>query len=99
MTRFLTLLLFSVSFASCEQSHINSDKDKERIDNVCDKFMQTFATGKISESLELLKQNSVMPPATIDSLQVIITEQANKLLPAYGKILSSEFITEKKIKD
>ena len=89
-----------MSFVSFAQTKGTTDKDKKRIDNVCDNFMKAFEIGNISESLQLLKQNSVLAPSAIDSLQNTINYQLNTLLiPAYGKILSSEFIREHKIKN
>jgi len=99
MTKLLTTFFLSLAFISCEQNKQGTDKDKKRIDEVCDQFMQTFVDGKIREALQLLKQNTVIPPATIDSLQVTIVNQADKAFPSYGKILSYEFVTERKIKD
>lgn len=99
MTKLLTAFFLSLALVSCGQNKLSTDKDKERIDKVCDQFMQAFADGKIQEALQLLKQNSVMLPATIDTLQVTIAEQADKFFPAYGKILSFEFVTERKVKD
>jgi hypothetical protein len=99
MTKLLTTVFLSITLVACGKKEQNTDKDKERIDNVCDQFMQLFAGGKLPEALQLLKQNSVMYPATIDTLQVTITNQVNTLFPAYGKMLSSEFITERKIKN
>ena len=99
MTKLLTTFFLSLAFISCEQNKQGTDKDKKRIDEVCDQFMQTFVDGKIREALQLLKQNTVIPPATIDSLQVTIVNQADKAFLAYGKILSYEFVTERKIKD
>ncbi|WP_276976132.1 hypothetical protein [Flavobacterium filum] len=99
MTKLLTVIFLSLTLVSCRQNKQTTDKGKERIDNVCDKFMQTFADGKISEALQLLKQNSVMSPSSIDTLQVTINNQVNTMFSAYGKIISSEFITERKVKD
>ena len=75
------------------------DKDKERADNVCDTFMKMFADGKPVDALELLKQNTVMTPSSIDTLKVTIANQINDYFPAYGKILSADFVIERKIKD
>ncbi len=99
MTKLLIVFLLSLTLVSCGQTKQSTDKDKERIDNVCDKFMQSFADEKISDALQLLKQNSVMASSTIDTLQVTINNQITKLFPAYGKIILSEFVTERKIKD
>ena len=99
MTKLLTAIFLSLTLVACGQNKQTTDKDKERIDNVCDKFMQTFADGKISDALQLLKQNSVMASSTIDTLQVTINNQVNTMFPAYGKMLSSEFVVERKVKD
>jgi hypothetical protein len=99
MTKLFITICILLIFLSCGQNTQATDKDKERIDNVCNKFMQTFADGKTSEALQLLKHNSVLPPSTIDTLQETINNQKNTILSAYGKILSSEFISEHKIKD
>jgi hypothetical protein len=99
MTKLLATICILLTFISCIQNKQVSDKDKERIDSVCNKFMQTFADGKTSEALQLLKQNSVMSPASIDTLEVTINKQKSTMLSAYGKILSSEFIVERKVKD
>src|SRR5450432_2101367 len=97
MSKLLTIIFLSLTLVFCAQT--KKSKDKERIDNVCDKFMQSFANGKIDEAIQLLKQNTVMKPASIDSLQVTITTQMATIFPEFGKMLSSEFIKEKKIKD
>ncbi|HEU5167253.1 MAG TPA: hypothetical protein VFU29_17035, partial [Chitinophagaceae bacterium] len=64
-----------------------------------DTFMKLFAEGKTHDALQLLKQNTVMTPSSIDTLQVTIDNQMENYFPAYGKMLSYEFITERKIKD
>ena len=61
--------------------------------------MKMFANGKTIDALQLIKQNTVMTPSSIDTLQVTITNQMNDYFPAYGKILSSDFVMERKIKD
>lgn len=99
MTKFLTVIFVSLALVSCGQNINQNDKDKERIDKVCDTFMQTFVSGKLSEALQLLKQNTVMDTSSIDTLQVTIQQQMQDIFPQYGKMLSSEFVKEKKIKD
>jgi hypothetical protein len=99
MTKLLTAIFLSLTLLSCGQTMQVTDKDKQRIDNVCDKFMQTFASEKISEAFDLLKQNSIISSSSIDTLQATTKIQINDAFPAYGKILSSEFITERKAKN
>jgi hypothetical protein len=99
MTKLLTCILLSLTLTACGQTKQKADTDKQRIVNVCDKFMQTFASGKIEEALQLLKQNSVMEPSTIDTLQSTIQEQMENVSSSYGNIRSSEFVIERKVKD
>jgi hypothetical protein len=99
MTKFLTVVFLSLTLVACGQKKQLLDKDKERLDKVCDTFMQSFSKGRFKEALELLKQNSVLEPEKIDTLQVTIENHSRNVFPAYGKMLSTEFIAERKIKD
>jgi hypothetical protein len=99
MTKFLTLVAVCLIFISCGQKKQITDKDEERLDKVCDTFMQHFSKEQFKEALQLLKQNSVLEPEKIDTLQVTIENQAQNIFPAYGKIVSAEFITDRKVKD
>ena len=91
---------FLVILFSCGQTKIVKDNDKERLDLVCDKFMQAFRAGNIPEPMQLLKKNSVIDDSTeCDTLQVKIDDQMTKLIPAYGNIRSYEFVSEHKIKN
>jgi hypothetical protein len=94
---FLLTFIASLSFFSCKPT--KPDKDKERLDEVCNKFMDEFNAGKISEAIQLLKENSVISPAALDTLEIEIERKMNMLLPNYGKMISYEFISEHKIKD
>ena len=99
MTKLLIAIFLTLTLAACGQSTTKTDKDKERIDKVCDDFMQTFASGQVSNAMQLLKQNTVMDTSTIDTLQTTIQQQMQNIFPEYGKMLSSEFITDKNVKD
>lgn len=99
MTKILTVAFLLLTITSCGQKNQSVDKDKQRLDKVCDTFMKLFTEGKTHEALRLLKQNTVMIPSSIDTLQVTIDNQMDNYFPAYGKMLSYEFITERKIKD
>jgi hypothetical protein len=99
MTKFLTCFLLSLTLTACGQAKQKTDTDKQRIDKVCDKFMQTFASGKIPEALQLLKQNTVMDPTAIDTVQKTIEEQVDNIFSSYGQMRSPEFIIERKVKD
>lgn len=99
MTRTLTVAFLLLTLSSCSQKSQTVDKDKQRLDKVCDTFMKLFTEGKTHEALKLLKQNTVMTSSSIDTLQVTIDNQMDNYFPAYGTMLSYEFIIEKKIKD
>ena len=99
MTKFLTVAFLSLTLISCGQKTQPVDKDKQRLDKVCDTFMQTFSKAQFKEAIDLLKQNSVLEPEKLDSLLVTIENHSTNVFPIYGKMISSEFITEKMIKD
>ena len=99
MTKYLSIIFLSMTLVACGQKTQSNDKDKERIDKVCDTFMNLFAEGKTSDALQLLNQNTVMTPSSIDTLKVTIANQMNSYYPTYGKMLSADFIIERKIKD
>jgi hypothetical protein len=98
MTKLFTVAFLALILITCGQKE-TIDKDKERINKVCDSYMNMFATGKTDEAMELLKQNTVMTPSTVDTLKVTLANQMNDFFPAYGKMISAEFVLEQKIKD
>lgn len=93
-TAFSLLIIISYGI-----SQPKTDKNKERINTVCGDFMKLFVDGKMEEALELLKQNTVMTAGSIDTLKVTIADQMENIFPQFGKMLSSEFIKEKKVKN
>jgi len=99
MTKFPVIAFLSFTLFSCGQITQRVDKDKQRIDKVCDTFMKLFAEGKTHAAMQLLKGNTAMTPASIDTLLVTIDNQKKIYFPAYGKIISYDFITERTIKE
>lgn len=99
MTKLLCAAILAMIILSCGQNKIQVDKGKEKINNVCDSIMQTFAKENFSEAFDILKQNSVLAASVIDTLKVTTTNFANNSFPVYGKIRSYEFVSEHKIKD
>jgi hypothetical protein len=99
MTKYLSILFLAMTLIACGQKTQPIDKDKERIDKICDTFMNLFTANKTSEALQLLKQNTLMTPSSIDTLKVTVANQMNDYFPAYGKILSADFVLERKVKD
>lgn len=98
MVKLTSVFLFCF-FALMSFGQIKIDKDKERLNSVCDKFMIKFRDGNITEAMQLLKENSVMSRDAIDTLQVTVLEQVNTVFPSFGKIISYEFILERKVKN
>ena len=100
MTKILTTVFLSLTIVACGQNKQSIiDKDKERIDKVCDTFMESFSKGHFKEALELLKQNSIIEPEKLDTVLVTIENQSHNVFPAYGKMRSPEFIVERKVRD
>lgn len=96
MKQILTILFLVISLASCAQKKTTG---KELINKVCDDYMRLFAEGKTGEAGKLLQQNTVIDASAIQSLEEKIEQQKSNYFPSYGKIISSEFVIEKNIKD
>ena len=101
MNKFLTVFFLTITLAACVQKKKSPDKDidKERLEKVCGTFMESFSKGQFQEAVKLLKQNSVLEPEKLDTLLVTFENHSHNVFPAYGKMLSTEFITERKIND
>ncbi len=84
---------------SCEQKKQLIGKGEEQIDSVCDSVMQKFTEQHFPEAFDLLRKNSVLSPASIDTLLAATTRYTISAFPAYGKIRSYDFISEHRIKD
>jgi hypothetical protein len=99
MTRLICAMIFSLAIISCGQEKPQIDNGKAQINNACDSVMKTFAKGNFSNAFDILKQNTVMSPSTIDTLNVTTATYEQNIFPAYGKIRSYEFVSEHKIKN
>ncbi len=99
MTKLLTAFVLVFLLVSCGQKNQATDSDEQRLDKICDSFMQDFSKGQFKDAIQLLKQNSVLEPEKLDTLQVTIENESQNVFPAYGKMLSPEFITDHKVKD
>ncbi|HVY75418.1 MAG TPA: hypothetical protein VG890_11345 [Puia sp.] len=95
----LTISFLALMFASYGQNSKAVDNDEQQLDAVCDTIMQYFSKGQFKDAIQLVKQNSVIEPEKIDTLLVAIENQAQNYFPAYGKMLSAEFITSRKLKN
>jgi hypothetical protein len=94
---FLLTIIVTLTVSSCRQT--KPDKDKERLDEVCNQFMKEFSAGKTTDAVQLLRQNSVLSPVNLDTLDKEIKRQMKLLIPDYGKMISYDFISEHKVKD
>lgn len=99
MKALITVFYCLISIASAAQKSPSIDKDKDRINKVCDSFMQLFVENKISDAIQLIKSNSVIEKDKLDTLQVAIQQQLEYILTSYGKVIGYELVAEKKIKD
>ncbi|RYE30989.1 MAG: hypothetical protein EOP48_31685 [Sphingobacteriales bacterium] len=54
---------------------------------------------RVPEAMGLLKENSTINPAAIDTLESTVRVQMADIIPNYGRILSYEFVLERTIKD
>ncbi len=99
MYKFILIPLLACSLFACSQEVKKTDKDKSRIESVCDKFMDLYLRGEIPKAMEILRNNSVVPSSTIDTFSLQTQQQFNILLSSYGKTIGYEYIKEYKIKD
>jgi hypothetical protein len=98
MNKLLFFHLFAlVTLYSCQASI--KDTEKEKLTTECDKFMNTFSQGQFTKAVDLLKPNSLLGEAAVDSLKITISEQMQAIVPRYGKIKSYTFVDEKAVKD
>lgn len=93
---FFVLFVLSIDSAICQPKSI---PDLKQIPAFCENFMQKFKDNKISEAIELMKDYSVIDPAELDKMGILISNRIARLGDSYGKILSYEFIEEKNIKE
>ncbi|MBL7699997.1 MAG: hypothetical protein JNK79_17655 [Chitinophagaceae bacterium] len=72
MKKIFPIVLLLVTTVCYGQQTKPNDKEKEDIDKVCDNVMKLFTGYKVHDALELLKQRTVIPVASIDTLEVQI---------------------------
>ncbi len=98
MPKFILAILFPfcvlLSFGQTKP-----DKEKEKINSECDKFMHLFQISHFTEAFDLLKHISAIGDSTLDGLLETVTDQMNNVFPSYGKIMNYEFIGERNIKN
>lgn len=98
MTKLYYLLALSFLF-SCKSQPNPTNKNKEKIDEVCNQIMRDFKKQDIGHAMNLLKANSrLIGDSNINNLEKQIHQQiADGVFSQYGECLSYEFVAEKKI--
>jgi len=96
--KIMASLLLLIILISCKDVK-PVDKNRDEVNSACDKFMTLYSKGQYDEAVDLLRRYSVLESDRLDTLNVTIKRQADRFLPVYGKVLSSEFIIERKVKD
>ncbi|MEO6733854.1 MAG: hypothetical protein ABIN01_21700 [Ferruginibacter sp.] len=98
MTKLYYLLVLSFIF-SCKSQPNTANKNKEKIDEVCNQIMQDFKKQNIADAMNLLKANSrLIGDSNINNLGKQIQQQiTDGVFRQYGECLSYEFVMEKRI--
>ncbi|MBK8608787.1 MAG: hypothetical protein IPL84_02235 [Chitinophagaceae bacterium] len=91
----IILLFVCVSFVS--KGQLIADSGRTNLNRLCDRFMQTFSTGKYSDAFQLLKQQTSMDKGFVDNLNKTLNEQMENILVSFKKITGYELIEEKSI--
>lgn len=77
---------------SCKDKK-TADPGKEKIDNSCAVVMQAFSDGRFQDAMRILKVNSFIDAAQLDTLhEKIVGQFAN--FGSYGKLTGYEFVGE-----
>ena len=95
---YFSVFLFLHSCNTKEHSHDN-DSDKIQLTKVCDQIMSYFSDGNYPGAMKLLKQSSLLGNNSIDTLELTIKQQMNKLDYRYGKVISFRFVEDRAIQE
>jgi len=93
---FIYLCICSVAVACMETKH---DEGKEKLEAVCDKFMDHFSRGGFHTAYTLLRTNSTIGDSVINDIEEKSPTQMASLKPTYGKILSHTLVANYSAKD
>src|SRR5437868_2135027 len=97
MNKLIYAIIFLLPFVACNQA--STDPDQERLERACDQIVQSLLNGDVQKAMQLLKQNSKMESFQVDSLQRSLTGQMIADSSSFGKVISYDFVIEKKLKD
>lgn len=93
----LPAILFFVCLSFAAQGQFPADSGRTNLNNLCDRFMQTFSSGKYNDAFQLLKKQSSMDKDFVDNLNKTMNEQMQGILASFKKITGYELIEEKLI--
>lgn len=98
MRKLFYLLALSLVF-SCKSQPNPANKNKEKIDEVCNQIMLDFKKQDIVDAMKLLKANSrLIGDSNINNLAKQVQQQiTDGVFSQYGECLSYEFVGEKLI--
>ena len=95
-----TTLIFCLFFVSSfSYGQVKADTSRTNLNALCDRFMETFQTGKFSDAVQLLKINSTLGELFIDDLGRTVVEQMNNINANYKKITGYSLVEEKELKN
>ncbi|MBK7433179.1 MAG: hypothetical protein IPI66_04230 [Chitinophagaceae bacterium] len=92
---FLSFLLTAL----LSTGQLKPDSSRAGISALCDKFMQTFQSGRFSEAVQLLKVNSTLGAGFVDNLDKSMSSQMGSVQYNYKKMVGFDLIEEKEIKN
>ena len=78
---------------------VKHDEGREKLEAVCDKFMDDFSKSNIPKAYDLLKVNSVIGDSSINDIQAKSQSQLANLKAVYGKTLSYKLVANYSAKD
>jgi hypothetical protein len=96
--RQLLIVLF-LFFVIPTHSQTSIDYDKKSISDSCDRFMKLFQAGQPKESIQILKNISVLGNESLDKLALKIYDQMDIVSSNYGEVNSYQFVKERIVGD
>lgn len=94
MRNVIIVLLFVITACSNNKNNSNESSEREDINKVCDQVVDLIVKGQNEQSMQRLKEISVMSYSDLDSMGVKIDRQMLSILPSYGRMLGAEFVRE-----
>jgi hypothetical protein len=97
------LILLVAIISGCgvgnKKTGVEVDSDRNKLANICDSVVEMIAKERDSSAMELLKSSTVISPITIDTLRATFVSQKGGEMAGYGRLVGSEFVTERCVND